>query len=141
MYRFCGLLVRDRDIAHAHNVPTGCVGRQIERPFLGSGIRVPEEMDIVTDQEITDLAGRLGLGDEDTWVYLDYVTFAGRVAEFFGIVHKRSVEGKPILIDSRRAYDGDWEEQYLKLMAEFGLSEGDTRGFDPFERGFWGEEP
>lgn len=135
MYRFTGFFARPIFRPPA-TMTNGAVWREIGAPFTGIGVRLPP----LVDQKIPLAEARrvladYGLGGATHWLYLSYVTWAGRIDSVYGLGAAGDREFGPV---------GEWDSDktraaYLELMSAFGVAEADALNFSPFVRGFWGE--
>lgn len=134
-YRFNGFFARpsvERPVA----LPAGAVWRAITTPFIGVGVWVTGlGHDEPGPDEARVLLTAVGLGSASDWLYLNYVTWAGRIDHVYGLGVSGSKQFGPVGesdVESARA-------AYLGLMSEFGVDKADALNFPPFVRGFWGE--
>jgi hypothetical protein len=134
-YRFAGFLARPT-IECPAVLPGNAVWREITVPFVGVGIRLPGLAD---DEPGPDEARRLlaeiGLRDAADWLYLNYVTWAGRIDRVYGLGVSGGREPGPV----SKSELNKVRAAYLGLMGEFGVAPADALNFPPFRRGFWGE--
>jgi hypothetical protein len=136
-YRFAGFFARPM-IERPAALPGTVVWREITVPFVGVGVRLPVT-GFGDDEPVPAEAGRLlaevGLNRATDWVYLNYVTWAGRIDSVYGLGSSGGREFGPV-----SESDGDkTRTAYLALMDSFGVSQADALNFPPFVRGFWGE--
>ena len=138
-YRFTGFFARP-SVECPTTLPAGAVWRETPVPFIGVGVRV-RVFGLADDEPKPDEARRLlaevGLSDATDWLYLNYVTWAGRIDSVYGLGASGGREFGPISesdVDKTRA-------AYLELMDAFGVAAADALNFPPFVRGFWGEQP
>lgn len=135
MYRFTGFFARPvfRPLS---TLPDGAVWREVVAPFVGVGVRMPPLVDDeVSPAEARRVLADYGLTSATDWLYLSYVTWAGRIDGVYGLGAVNGREFGPV-----GEWDGDkTRAAYLKLMGAFGVAEADALNFPPFVRGFWGE--
>lgn len=81
------------------------------------------------------MLAEVGLGGAADWLYLSYVTWAGRIDSVYGL---GSVVGRAFGPVSESDEDKT-QAAYLALMRAFGVAPADARNYPPFVRGFWGE--
>jgi len=134
-YRFTGFFAQP-SIDRPTMLSGGAVWREIATPFIGVAVRMPD----LTDDELAPTEARrllaeFGLGGATNWLYLSYVTWAGRVAGVYGLGASGGRDFGPL---------GEWDSDavravFLTLMGEFGVAQADAINFPPFARGFWGE--
>ncbi len=112
------------------------VWRAIAVPFVGVGIRLPG---LTNDEpgiaEARGLLAEVGLVGATDWIYLKYVTWAGRIDSVYGLGSSGGHEFGPVSetdLDKAR-------NAYLELMDKFGIAPAEAVNFPPFVRGFWGE--
>jgi hypothetical protein len=136
-YRFNGFFARppvDRPAA----LPEGAVWRDITAPFAGVGVRIRVTGlgdDEPGPEEARKLLAAVGLIGASDWVYLSYVTWAGRIDSVYGLGVSGGRAFGPV---GESAHD-KVRAAYLELMGAFGVAEADALNFPPFVRGFWGE--
>lgn len=135
MYRFTGFFARPV-IDRSAVLPVSAIWCEITAPFAGVGVRLPG---LANDEPGPDKSRRLltevGLGGATDWLFLDYVTWAGRIDSVYGLGSSNGREFGPI-----RESDLDKvRSAYLELMGAFGVVPADALNFPPFVRGFWGE--
>lgn len=135
MYRFAGFLSPSR-IARPASLPADAVWREIAVPFEGCGVRLPEFIGTTPAIEtIRELSATLGFDSADTWLYLTYDCWAGRIDFVYGFGQRHREPFGPVKENSPPAL----EAAFTSLMANLGLSAEQAVRFPPFERGFWGE--
>ncbi len=141
-YLFKGYFIQDFDVKKINVydlavMDSDAVVKEIENPFLGVGIRIPnfpiQQSENMGANEIIGLAERLGFG-EKKWIFLDYLCWGGSLTDVVGIVHIESGHFEPLSSDSGQ----DANAVYIRLMAHFGVTEQAAFDFPPFYRGFWG---
>jgi hypothetical protein len=134
-YRFAGFLCPSR-IERPATLPPGAVWREIEAPFAGTGVRIPELVGKSPEVEVVQkLAEALGLGASRTWLYITYDCWGGQIDSVYGLGLAKGASFGPIEEDSRAGVKGT----FTQLMAHLGLTPEQAMQFPPFERGFWGE--
>jgi hypothetical protein len=118
-------------------IDNDAVVKEIENPFLGVGIRIPnypvQQNENISADKIINLAERLGFS-EKKWIFLDYQCWGGNLADVMGFVHTGS--GNFELLSSDNNQDANMV--YKELMVHFGVAEKAAFDFPPFYRGFWG---
>lgn len=115
-------------------LPAGAVWRDIATPFVGVGLRLADSDGKHTPAEVDALARQLGLDGAECWVFLRYTCWGGRIDSVDGL---GSCGGVPFDLISE---DDDAETAYLQLMEQFGIPAETALRFEPFHRGYWGEE-
>ena len=134
-YWFAGFFVRPT-LERPAVLPGTVVWREIVAPFVGVGVRLPGlTQDKPGPDEAWRLLAEVGLGGSTDWLYLNYVTWAGRIDSVYGLGAASGREFGPASesgVDKARA-------AYLGLMGWFGVAPADALRFPPFARGFWGE--
>ena len=135
-YWFSGFFARPQ-IPRPAIFPARACWRSITAPFDGVGVRLPELQEERPEVErIEALADQLGLSASQSWVYLTYTCWAGKIDSVYGMA--QSQDGVRIgPLD-----ESDWKktkETYVALMAHFGILAQDALDFAPFRRGFWGD--
>jgi hypothetical protein len=135
MYWFSGFFARTA-IRRPATLPAKAVWREITAPFTGVGVRLPALSDDKPGPEqARRLLGELGLGGAANWLFINYVTWAGRIDSVYGL---GSSDGRVLGPISESGPDAA-QAAYLELMGAFGVSEADALHFAPFVRGFWAE--
>jgi hypothetical protein len=134
-YWFTGFFARPV-LERPAGLPGNAVWREITSPFVGVGVRLTGlDDDRPGPDEARRLLAEVGLGGAADWLYLGYVTWAGRVESVYGLGSSGGREFGPV-----RETDADKARgAYLWLMGEFGMAPADALNFPPFVRGFWGE--
>ena len=112
----------------------GAVWRDIATPFIGVGVRLAGSDDTQSPAEVEALARRLGLDGAESWVFLKYTCWGGRIDSVDGLGSCGGVPFDPI------SEDDDAENAYLDLMRQFGIPTETALRFEPFHRGYWGEK-
>ena len=134
-YQFAGFFCPFR-IARPTTLPAGAVWREIARPFVGIGVRLPEFVGKSPEtQVIQDLANSLGFGGLNMWLYLSYDCWGGRIDFVYGY---GLANGKTFGPVEESALDAV-EDTYISIMSRLGIDAEEALRFPPFERGFWGE--
>ncbi len=141
-YLFKGYFIQDFDatqidLQNLAMIDSDSVIKEIENPFSGLGIRIPnyiiQQNENMGVDEITKLAERLGFGDKK-WIFLDYLCWGGSLTDVMGFVHTKSGNFGPLSSDNGQ----DANTVYIGLMSRFGVTEREAFDFPPFHRGFWG---
>lgn len=134
-YRFAGFFARPL-LERPTVLPDTAVWREITTPFIGVGVRLLGLADAKPGRdEARKLLADVGLGGADDWLYLSYVTWAGRIDNVYGLGASDGREFGPV-----SESDGDTvRTAYLGLMGEFGVAPADALNFPPFARNFWNE--
>jgi hypothetical protein len=137
-YEFAGFFARPT-VLRPNVLPEGAVWRTITAPFVGIGVRLPTTDDPVvlpTPADVQALARSLGVFATDRWVYLNYVCWGGDIDFVHGLGSRDGVTFGPV-----EESDLDKvEAAYTGLMENFGISKVDALQFEPFTRGFWGDD-
>ena len=134
MYRFIGFFARPV-IDRPATLPSGVVWREITAPFTGVGVRSPGLANHEPGpDEARQLLAEVGLGRAADWLFIKYVTWAGRIESVYGLGSSGNRAFGPGGSD-----DDTSQPTYLELMGAFGVSEADALNFPPFVRRFWGE--
>lgn len=134
-YRFAGFLTPSR-VACPHMLPPGAAWREFPAPFEGSGVRLPELVGKSPDVgTIRELAMSLGFSSVDTWLYLTYDCWGGRIDFIYGFGQVAGESFGPVEEDALIAV----EAAFTSLMAKLDITPEQAMRFAPFERGFWGE--
>lgn len=135
MYHFTGFFARLALVCPAR-LPTGAVWREVTAPFAGVGVRHPNlTHDEPGSGEAARLLAEVGLDGETDWLFINYVTWAGRIEDVYGVGSRGGRAFGPI----RASDDHEAGDAYLELMGAFGVPAADALQFLPFERGYWGE--
>ena len=137
MYEFTGFFARPA-IRQSVAVPPGTVWREITSPFIGVGVRLPDsdgEPELLAPFDVEALARQLGLEAADCWVYLNYVCWGGAIDFVYGLGSARGRPFGPVKEDDQ----GTVEAAYIGLMEQFGVPAEVALQFEPFRRGYWGE--
>ena len=136
-YWFTGFFARPT-VQRPETLPRGGVWRDIATPFLGVGVRLSasgDDEELANPADVQALAGQLGLFAADSWVYLSYVCWGGRIDFVYGLGCRDGVPFGPV---EESAHD-KVKAAYTDLMEQFGISAADALRFEPFVRGYWGE--
>jgi hypothetical protein len=84
MYEFAGFLASS--IPRPVHLSDNAVWRDIDAPFVGVGIRLPELLENApTRIEIEAIARRLGISEADRWLYLTYMCWGGELEFVYGL--------------------------------------------------------
>ena len=134
-YWFAGFFARPR-FPQPGELPANADWRPLSAPFDGVGVRLPDlNGEEPTLETIRSLATQLGFDQSDSWIYLTYTCWGGRIDSVYGF--SRSARGELGPIEES---DGDKvEDAFVTLMEHFGVAASDARNFEPFRRGFWGD--
>ena len=132
-YRFTGFLAKSPTHPTAD---VGTVWRNITTPFVGVGVRLESLLgESLPPDIVRTLAEQFAFTPATDWLFLNYVTWAGRIDSVYGLGVCGGREFGPVEEDNAdRTRDA-----FLRLMSTFGVSADDALRFPPFERGFWGE--
>ncbi|MEO0908220.1 MAG: hypothetical protein AAFY07_11925 [Pseudomonadota bacterium] len=107
--------------------------KSLSEPFSGLIILVTDDYEPgIPDESIRKIIGPVELNGVD-WMYIEYVTWAGRIdaVRSFGECNgKEMTPYNDTVIETLEA-------TYLKTMGDFGISKKDALDFPPFYRGFW----
>jgi len=138
-YSFDGFFARPA-IRRPASIPLKVNWRQIVTPFVGIGLRLPDSDDGFDDRPppaiIQNLAREFGLNNADSWIYLNYICWGGRIDSVYGLGACHGIPFGPVAES-----DGDQVERaYVSLMTQFGVSADNALHFEPFIRGFWDDE-
>ncbi len=135
-YWFTGVFTRP-DCEPGKSLPSDVQLRMISEPFVGAGLRMASQRAVKPNHDsVQRLLVECGIVDVVNWLFLDYVTWAGRIDSVYGL---GLVDGQAFgPIDESE--DEHVESAYLSLMGTFGVSSLDALSFSPFVRGFWGEQ-
>jgi hypothetical protein len=135
VYRFTGFFARPA-IERPATLPARAVWRELAAPFVGVGVSLSGLAD---DEPGPDEARRLlaevGFGGVADWLFINYVTWAGRIESVYGLGSSGGRAFGPV----GGTADDKVREAYLELMGAFGVVPADALNFPPFVRGFWGE--
>jgi hypothetical protein len=135
-YRFAGVFARPA-IPRPKVLPSGAVWRDIAKPFAGVGVRLPALIgETPAAADVESLTRQLGMDAADCWLYLTYDCWGGSIDFVYGLGSQGGVSFGPV---EESALD-KVETVYVGLMGRFGLPAEDALRFQPFERGYWGEE-
>lgn len=136
VYEFTGFFAR-HDVSRPLSLPPDLVWREIASPFAGVGVRLPDsDGSLMSQSEVEAIARELGLHAAECWLYLNYVCWGGAIDFVYGLGTRRGVPFGPVQEDS----SGVVEAAYIGLMEQFGLSATVAMQFEPFTRGYWGED-
>ena len=134
-YLFAGFLVVQR-IECPEALPEGAAWREISKPFIGTGVRLPEFLGkSPSPEDVFAMAERLGLSRSDAWLYLTYDCWGGQIDFVYGLGSRDHIPFGPVEEDARHRVT----DAYCALMQQLGVSRLDALNFEPFIRGFWGE--
>lgn len=132
-YHFAGFLAASR-IKQPERLPERAVWREIDRPFAGVGLRLPEFIGERPEPAVVSrFADELGFATSHSWLYLTYTCWGGVVDFVFGFGAKNGHPFGPLESDEHA------EDIYVELMSKLGVNEKSALDFEPFRRGFWGE--
>jgi hypothetical protein len=135
VYRFTGFFVRPA-IERPAALPAGVIWREVAAPFAGVGVYLPGLVGKKPGlDEARQLLAEVGLNGAADWLFIDYVTWAGRIDSVSGLGSSGGRAFGPVA-------ESDGEKTraaYLKLMGAFGVAEVDAFDFPPFVRGFFNE--
>jgi hypothetical protein len=137
-YQFAGFFAQPT-VPRPKALPEGAAWLSITTPFVGDGVRLPALIDPEVLPPLADvqaLARSLGVLDADSWIYLYYVCWGGDIDFVYGLGSRDGVPFGP----AEESYRDKVEAVYTALMENFGVSTADALRFEPFMRGFWGED-
>jgi hypothetical protein len=133
-YTFIGFFARPA-VLQPTTLPPGVVWRAIDAPFVGVGVWLPgSAYSRLAPSEAAALARQFGLDAADSWVYLTYVCWAGQIDFVYGLGAHQGAPFGPVEEDGK-----DVEAAYTGLMEQFGVPAAVALRFEPFQRGYWGE--
>ena len=134
-YQFAGFFAAP-DVPEPKSLPPGGVWREIAKPFVGVGLRIPEFVGKSPEPGlVVSLAQELGIASSSNWLYVTYDCWAGEIDFIYGIGSRDAITFGPI----ETSDSSQIKSFYTSLMQHFGVNEADAFQFAPFERGFWGE--
>ena len=133
-YQFKGYFFKGFKVKHTTLLDKSYEIRTIEEPFQGSGILIEGLSNMITLDEIVELAEKLPIPKNVDWLFIEYDCWAGRIDYILGLTCIAGQINKLIEEDRMDFID----EAYIKLMQEFQISKEIAINFKPFERGFWG---
>jgi hypothetical protein len=137
-YEFVGFLARPT-VTRPESLPDGAVWREITAPFVGVGVRLPTSFNrnaLPAPDAVQVLARSLGVIAANRWLYLDYVCWGGDIDSVYGLGSRDGVPFGPVEesnLDRVKAV-------YVGLMGHLGITEAEALRFEPFTRGYWGED-
>ena len=135
-YRFAGFFARP-PVPCPGALPDGAVWREIAAPFEGVGVRLPALVgESPSPDDVQALARQLGVADADYWLYLTYDCWAGAIDFVYGLGSREGVPIPPVEASARDRVTA----AYTGLMEQFGVPADRAIGFEPFERGYWGDD-
>lgn len=136
-YRFTGFLVPGlQNLAPAAALPNNAVVREIREPFSGVGIALPSLNDKDTPPaEVLKIADGLGLAHANCWLFIQYVTWGGRIDSVYAIGAGHGHSFGPVEDSNGETVDDSFE----KAMGHIGVNRDAAHRFEPFERGYWGD--
>jgi hypothetical protein len=111
-------------------------GRDPESRKIGYSRTTDDPEELPTPADVQALARLLGVVAADRWVYLDYVCWGGDIDFVYGLGSQDGVPFGPV----KESDHDKVEAAYTGLMENFGVSTADALRFEPFMRGFWGED-
>lgn len=85
---------------------------------------------------ITELATGLGINGRVPWLFMQYDTWGGELDFVFGLGVTSAGPFGPFEESAR----GQVEPIYINLMSQLGVGADEALEFEPFKRGYWGEQ-
>ena len=136
-YRFKGFFVRPAFRLRG-DIPAGAIWREINSPFIGIGIRLPDdesdEVKLLTIDDILTLSRQLGF-ETANWVYLDYVCWGGQIDFNHGIASSNGLISRTVKAEGEFA-----EAAFIQILEDFSIPSDVALNFEPFTRHYWGEQ-
>jgi hypothetical protein len=134
-YWFTGFFAQPRIVA-ADTPPPGALWKEIVSPFLGVGVRLPQQYGEKPEAvKIEAIAEQLGFDTAESWIFLHYVCWGGRIDFVYGLGQRRGVKFGPV----EESDLSKVKDVYIRLMAQFGIPADVALDFEPFKRGYWGD--
>ncbi|MCV2423665.1 hypothetical protein [Paucibacter sp. DJ2R-2] len=134
-YQFAGFLAPG-SVVRPTQVPAGAVLREIQTPFVGVGVMLPNLIGkVMHEAQVFEIASSLGFDSTKNWLFLQYDCWGGQIDFAYGLGSSGGERFGPI---EESALD-NVQDVYVGLMAKVGIGENEALDFQPFERGFWGE--
>jgi len=134
-YEFTGIFASPA-MDRPTDLPDWATWKQINDPFVGVGVKVPDRDGTPTEKsedEVLDLLRQLGLSNAQRWIYLHYVCWGGTIDFVFGLGSRDGTSFGPVEEDSLSKVD----RVFTDLMNQFGVSLSEGGYFEPFVRGYW----
>jgi hypothetical protein len=118
-------------------LPEGAIWRDIEAPFVGVGVRLPEcdDAPLLSRDEVLGLLRQVGLAEAHRWIYLHYVCWGGSIDFVHGMGSRDGESFGP----AEECEMGKVDAVFVALMEQFGVTLSEGTYFEPFVYGYWGE--
>jgi hypothetical protein len=135
-YQFAGFFIA-AEMPKPESLPKAATWREIESPFRGVGILLPNLIGkVVQSAQVQSLAQEIGIAAGMTWLFLQYDCWGGEIDFVFGLGVAAGMPFGPVEESALSLV----EAAYTRVMGQFGISAEAALNFAPFKRGFWGEQ-
>ncbi len=142
-YEFTGFFARPV-VPQPTALPPGAVWREIATPFVGVGVRLlGSDHRRLPPPAAEALAHKLGLDAAASWIYLSYVPWGGAIDFVYGLGASRLEQyglGAPYGPIEEGGAPAAVQSASTGLMEQFGVPAAVALQFEPFRRGYWGED-
>ncbi len=136
-YQFAGIFVKEFKISAEVPLDIPYTVRKVNSPFIGSGISIPQYVSKNPSiEEVNNIVKKIGIKQDLEWMFIIYECWAGKIDDLFGYIKKPEKEIASIIESGKNKL----ENAYISFMKKFGVSKDEALDFEPFKRGFWGEQ-
>ncbi len=136
-YQFAGIFVKEFQISAEVPLDIPYTVRKVNSPFFGSAISIPQYVSKNPSiEEVNNIVKKIGIKLEHEWMFIIYECWAGEIDDLFGYIKKPEKQIVSIIESGKNKL----ENTYISFMEKFGVSKDEALDFEPFKRGFWGEQ-